>query len=201
MTSWSVNSHERPAVIRRGVRLEGATLAWNVAGVMVLAWCALRARSVALAGFGLDSLIEILASIVVVWELRGDDLERSRRSLRLIGVSFAVVALYLLVQGVVVLASHYHAGNSDLGLVWTGLTAIVMLWLSQKKGHAGRELDNAVLTSEARVTFIDSVLAASVFLGVGLHALFGWWWADPLAGFVLVVYALHECRTIFATNR
>jgi divalent metal cation (Fe/Co/Zn/Cd) transporter len=187
---------EHAAVVKRGVRLEIATLAWNVAGVVVLAWSALAARSVALGGFGLDSVIEIVASTVVIWELRGEDAERSRRALRLIGVAFAALALYLLVQGIIVLISQYHAGRSDLGLMWTAVTAVVMWLLAGAKSRTGKELHNAVLVSEGRVTLVDSILAASVFMGVGLHALFGWWWADPLAGFVLVAYALKECRAI-----
>ena len=190
----------REKTVNRGVRLEIATLSWNVVGVLVLAWSALDAHSVALGGFGLDSLIEIGASTVVIWELRSDSEERTRRALRLIGVAFALLALYLLIQGIVVLAVHFESRSSVIGLIWTGVTALVMLALARAKTRAGRELDNAVLTSEGRVTLVDSILGASVFVGVGLHALFGWWWADPLAGFVLVVYALIECRHIFMTS-
>jgi len=75
-----------------------------------------------------------------------------------------------------------------------------MWWLARAKGRAGRQLNNAVLISEARVTMVDSVLATSIFLGVGAHALFGWWWADPLGGFVLAVYAVKECRAIFSAK-
>ncbi len=200
MPTWGVSFPERTTVVRRGVRLEIATLAWNVAGVAVLAWSALSARSVALGGFGLDSLIEIGASTVVIWELRGEIGARSRVALRSIGVAFALLALYLLVQGIVILAVHEHAGRSDLGLVWTAATAVVMWILARAKSRTGVELDNAVLVSEGRVTRVDSILAASVFAGVGLHALVGWWWADPLAGFVLVAYAIKECWAIFSKD-
>jgi divalent metal cation (Fe/Co/Zn/Cd) transporter len=183
-----------------GIRLEISTLAWNVVGVGVLAATALAAHSVALGGFGLDSLIEIGASTIVIWELRGEDEQRTRRALRGIGFAFAGLAVYLAVQGIIVLARHYHAGESDLGLGWTGITAVVMWWLARAKGRAGRQLNNAVLISEARVTMVDSVLATSIFLGVGAHALFGWWWADPLGGFVLAVYAVKECRAIFSAK-
>jgi divalent metal cation (Fe/Co/Zn/Cd) transporter len=182
------------------MRLEVATLAWNIVGVGVLAASALAAHSVALGGFGLDSLIEIGASTVVIWELRGDDAQRSHRALRGIALAFAGLAVYLVVQGIIVLASRYHAGQSDLGLGWTGLTAIAMWLLARAKGRAGRELGNAVLTSEAHVTMIDCILATSIFVGVGAHALWGWWWADPIGGFVLAVYAVKECRAIFGTK-
>ena len=95
----------RDVLLRRGFALEYVTLAWNVAGIVVLAVAAVAARSVALAGFGLDSLIEIGASTVVVWELSGAGAERQRRGLRLIGYAFAALAVYLLAQSTVVLAA------------------------------------------------------------------------------------------------
>jgi hypothetical protein len=95
----------RKALLRRGFALEYTTLGWNVIGIVVLAIAAISARSVALAGFALDSLIEIGASTVVIWELSGTGEERQRRGLRLIGYAFAALAVYLLVQSTVVLAT------------------------------------------------------------------------------------------------
>jgi divalent metal cation (Fe/Co/Zn/Cd) transporter len=198
MSTWTVTSRERAALVGHGTRLEVATLSWNVVGVGVLASSVLSAHSVALGGFGLDSLIEIGASTVVLWELRGEDARRGRRALRGIGLAFACLAVYLIAQGVIALVSHYQAGESTLGIGWTGVTAVVMWVLARAKGRVGRELDNAVLTSEAHVTMVDSILAASIFVGVSAHALFGWWWADPLGGFLLAAYAVKECRAIFS---
>jgi hypothetical protein len=101
----SADCAARSALLRRGFALEYVTLAWNVAGIVVLAIAAVAARSVALAGFGLDSLIEIGASTVVIWELSGTGAERQRRGLRLIGYAFAALAVYLLVQSMMVLAT------------------------------------------------------------------------------------------------
>ena len=179
-------------MLRRGLHLEYATLAWNVVGLVVLAWSALAARSVALAGFGLDSLIEIGASIVVVWELTGVDERRQRRALHLIGGAFALLALYLLVQGAVVLAVRHHAGHSVVGVAWTALTAIAMFSLAWGKARTGRALGNVVLETEGKVTLVDGILATAVLAGLVLNAALGWWWADPIAGFVLVYYALRE---------
>src|ERR1700758_316447 len=105
----------RQILIRRGFALEWATLGWNVAGIIVLAVAAGAARSVALAGFGLDSLIEIGASTVVIWELSGTGADRQRRGLQMIGYAFAALAAYLLVQSTVVLATGYHPRHSVLG--------------------------------------------------------------------------------------
>ena len=98
----------RPALLRRGLYPEYATLGWNVVGVAVVAFAAIAAHSVAMAGFGLDSLIEIFASVVVVWELTGSDEGRERRALRLIGAAFFALAVYILVQAAVMLLSGTH---------------------------------------------------------------------------------------------
>ncbi|MEY9836723.1 cation transporter [Streptacidiphilus sp. EB103A] len=190
----------RKALLRRGFVLEYTTLGWNVVGIVVLAFAAVSARSVALAGFGLDSLIEIGASTVVVWELSGVGEDRQRRALRLIGVGFALLAGYLAVQSVVVLVTGFHPHHSSLGIAWTAVTAAVMFALAAGKARTGAALDNPVLRTEGRVTLIDGVLAAAVLVGLVLNSALGWWWADPLAGFVLVYYAVREAREIFSAE-
>jgi len=190
----------RQALLRRGFMLEYATLAWNVIGIVVLAIAAITARSVALAGFGLDSLIEIGASTVVIWELSGTGVQRQRRGLRLIGYAFAALAVYLLVQSTVVLVAGYHPRHSIAGIVWTALTAVAMFALAAGKARTGRALGNPVLSTEGRVTMIDGILATAVLAGLALNAALGWWWADPAAGYVLVYYAAREVREIFFTG-
>lgn len=190
----------RPSLLRRGFALEYATLGWNVAGIAILAIAAITARSVALGGFGLDSLIEIGASTVVIWELSGTGPERQRRGLRLIGYAFAVLALYLLAQSTVVLATGYHPRPSVLGIGWTAATAVAMFALAAGKARTGAALGNPVLRTEGRVTLIDGILASAVLLGLVLNASAGWWWADPAAGYVLVYYAAREVRHIAAAS-
>ena len=187
----------RRVLLRRGFALEYATLAWNVAGIVVLAAAAVAAWSVALAGFALDSVIEIGASTVVIWELSGTGEQRQRRGLRLIGYAFAALAVYLLVPSTVVLASGYHPHHSVPGITWAAVTAAVMFALAAGKAHTGRALGNPVLRTEGRVTLIDGILATAVLLGLALNAALGWWWADPAAGYVLVFYATREVRHIF----
>jgi divalent metal cation (Fe/Co/Zn/Cd) transporter len=187
----------RQALLRRGFALEYATLSWNAVGIVVLAIAAISARSVALAGFGLDSLIEIGASAVVIWELSGAGQRRQRRALRLIGYAFAALAVYLLAQSTVVLAAGYHPRHSVLGIGWTAVTAAAMFALAAGKARTGRALDNPVLRTEGRVTLIDGILAAAVLLGLALNAALSWWWADPAAGYVLVYYAGREVSEIF----
>jgi divalent metal cation (Fe/Co/Zn/Cd) transporter len=144
-------------LLRRGRILEGVTLAWNVAGMVLLAVAAVAARSVALAGFGLDSLIEIGASTVVLWELSGTGEDRQRRALRLIGGAFVALAAYLSIQSVLVLVTGHRPGPSALGITWTALTAAAMFALAAGKARTGRALGNPVLMTEGRVTLADGV--------------------------------------------
>jgi len=193
----AVTDPERKALLRRGFALEYATLAWNVAGIVVLAIAALAARSVALAGFGLDSLIEIGASTVVIWELSGSGGDRQRRALRLIGGAFLALAAYLIAQSALVLVTGYRPGHSTPGIIWTALTAVAMFALAAGKARTGQALGNPVLATEGRVTMVDGILAVAVLAGLALNATAGWWQADPLAALVIVFYALREARAIF----
>lgn len=180
------------ALIKRGLLLEYLTLGWNVAGVVIVVLAALAARSVALAGFGLDSLIEIFASVVVVWQLTGIHQKREHLALRLIGVAFILLVLYILVQLIVVLLTGTHAVTSVSGIIWMAATFLAMLGLALGKRITGRQLQNEVLLTEGRVTLVDAYLAGAVLLGLLLNALPGWWWADPLASLVIVFYGIRE---------
>ena len=185
----------RARLLRRGFLLEYLTLGWNVVGIVVLAITAVTARSVALAGFGLDSLIEIGASIVVIWELSDTGAARRQRALRLIGIAFALLAIYLTIQSTLALATGYRPGHSPGGIAWTAITAGAMFLLAAGKTRTGAALDNPVMRTEGRITLIDGLLATAVLAGLTLNATLGWWWADPLAGYVLVYYAAREVRT------
>jgi len=179
-------------LLRRGLYLEYATLGWNVVGVVIVVAAALAARSVALAGFGLDSLIEIFASVIVVWQLTGINQHRERRALRLIGGAFFALAVYILGQEAFTVIAGIRPTTSVGGIVWLAATLIAMLLLAQGKRITGRQLGNPVLATEAHVTLIDAYLAAAVLVGLILNAVAGWWWADPLAGLVLVYYGVKE---------
>jgi len=189
---------DRQQLLARGRLLELVTLGWNVVGIIVLAIAAVSARSVALAGFGLDSLIEIGASTVVLWELADVADKRQLRAMRLIGGAFVALALYLAIQSTVVLVAGFHPRHSTLGIVWTAVTAGAMFLLSRGKARTGAALENAVLRTEGRVTFVDAILASAVLLGLVFNAALGWWWADPAAGYVLVYYGAREARAALA---
>jgi divalent metal cation (Fe/Co/Zn/Cd) transporter len=193
-TSLELSAATRKRLLRRGLRLEYLTMAWNVVGSVLVLAAAVAARSVALAGFGLDSLIEILASAVVVWQLKGADKARERTALRLIGYAFVLLALYIGAQSLYVLAAGFRPHHSPVGIVWLAFTALSMFALAFGKSAPGAALGNRVLETEARVTIIDGPLALAVLVGLVLNTALAWWWADPLAALVIVYYGLREGR-------
>jgi len=192
MTTSTFTSKDRVRLLRTGLLLEYVTLGWNVVGVVVLAIAAIRAGSVALAGFGLDSLIEIGASIVVVWQLTGTAIDRERTAMRLIGAAFMILAVYIVAQAMYVFVRGDRPAASVEGIAWTTITCAAMLGLAYGKARVGTTLDNPVLRTEGRVTLVDAYLAGAVLAGLVLNALLGWWWADPLAGVIIVVSGLKE---------
>ena len=184
---------DRAELLRRGLRLEYATLGWNVIEIGFLVAAAVAARSVALAGFALDSLIEIFASIVVVRQLAGTaDRRREQRAVRLIGLAFFGLALYIAGQAVVTIVLGVRPDASPLGIAWLAATAVVMFGLAAGKARTGTRLHNPVLQAEAKVTVVDGALAAGILVGLLLNALAGWWWADIAAGIILIGYGTRE---------
>jgi divalent metal cation (Fe/Co/Zn/Cd) transporter len=194
MESRTVPSR-REQLVRRGLRLEYTTLSWNVIEIGFLVVAAVQARSVALAGFAVDSFIEIFASVVVIWQLKGTAVEHDeRRALRMIGIAFFLLAIYIVIQAVVTVALGVRPDSSPLGIAWLAATCVVMFALAAGKARTGRELGNPVLSAEAKVTLVDGALAAGILVGLVLNAALGWWWADIAAGAILVVYGVREGR-------
>jgi divalent metal cation (Fe/Co/Zn/Cd) transporter len=114
--------------------------------------------------------------------------------MRLIGIAFAALAIYLTIQSTVVLFVGFHPHHSPIGIIWTAVTAMVMFALAAGKAKTGAAMDNPVLRTEGRITMIDAVLATAVLAGLLLNAFLGWWWADPVTGYVLLYYAIRESR-------
>jgi divalent metal cation (Fe/Co/Zn/Cd) transporter len=179
-------------ILKRGLMLEYITLGWNIVGAVLVAFAAIAARSVALAGFGLDSLIEIVASIVVIWQLTGVDQQRERRALQLIGIAFILLAIYILGQLIYIFFTGTHPATSIGGIIWLAVTCVAMLTLAWGKRITGTALQNEVLLTEGKVTLVDAYLAGAVLAGLAVNALFRWWWADPLASLIIVYYGIRE---------
>ncbi|MES2225700.1 MAG: cation transporter [Patescibacteria group bacterium] len=188
---------EANPLLRKGLFLEYLTLGWNVVGSVIAVWAGIQASSLAIFGFGIDSVIEIFASVVVVWQLKAINTDNERFALKLIGAAFMALSLYLLVRAVSTLVHHVHPQASTLGALWLLITAIAMFLLAHGKRRVGKQLGNTVLQEEAIVTAVDGLLAAALLLGVLLDMYLGWWWADPLASLVLVYIGGREAIHIF----
>lgn len=179
---------------RRGFWLEYASLAWMTAEAAVAITAGVVASSLALVGFGLDSVIEFFAAAIVIWQLRGEiaGQERETRAVRLIGVTFFALAVYLAVEGIRDLAGQARPEQSTPGLAVTAAALIVMPALAVAKRRTGRALGNRTLVADSAETAFCALTSAATLLGVGLNAWAGWWWADPAAGLVIAALAVKE---------
>jgi divalent metal cation (Fe/Co/Zn/Cd) transporter len=191
-----VNDEHTPGALeRRGLRLEYATIAWNGVEMVIAIGLGIAARSLALVAFGLDTMVELFASGVVVWHLRhpGRDSDRvTAQALRLVGWAFFVLATVVTIGAIWALAARAAPDESPLGIAYLTLTAAVMLSLGAAKRDAGRRLGSEPLTAEARMSIIDAALALGVLIGLAANALLGWWWADPVAALVVAAVATRE---------
>jgi divalent metal cation (Fe/Co/Zn/Cd) transporter len=175
---------------RRGFWLEYASMAWMTAEAAVAITAGVIASSIALVGFGLDSVIEFFAAAIVVWQLRGED--RETRAVRLIGVTFFALAAYLAVEGIRDLAGQSRPEQSIPGLAVTAAALVVMPLLAVAKRRTGRALGNRTLIADSAETAFCAFTSAATLLGVGLNAGLGWWWADPVAALVIAALAVKE---------
>ena len=192
-------SPDRRSVLARRVRLlVAATISYNVVEAVVAIAAGTVASSTALVGFGLDSVIEVSSAAAVAWQFSARDdaarESRERRTLRIIAVSFFVLAAYVTVESVRALAGAAEAGHSTVGIVLAAVSLAVMPGLSFAQRRAGRELGSASAVADSKQTLLCTYLSAVLLVGLGLNSLFGWWWADPVAALVIAVVAVREGR-------
>ncbi len=179
---------------RRGFWLEYASLAWMTAEAAVAITAGVLASSVALTGFGLDSVIEFFAAAIVIWQLRGEiaGQERETRAVRLIGVTFFALAAYLATEGIRDLVTHARPGQPAAGLAISAAALVVMPLLAVAKRRTGRALGNRTLVADSAETAFCAATSAATLAGVGLNAALGWWWADPAAALIIAALAVRE---------
>lgn len=190
---------DRIRLERLGQRLQWATIAWNSLEVVVTIGLGVAAGSLALVAFGLDSLVEVFASVVVIWHMNpgpdGHAVRRDRRAMRLVGVAFGVLAAYLVLAGARQLASHDEPDTSPAGIAYLAATALVMFSLARWKRRVGRALDSEPFRAEAAMTFLDGCLATSILTALTANLVLGWWWADPGAALLIGTVAAREARS------
>jgi len=187
---------------RIGLWLVGATLAYNVVEAAVALWAGDRAGSIALVGFGLDSLIECAAAAVLLWHLaaerRGIDAERievrERMVHRFVGITFFLLAAYVVAEAGWTLWRQRPPGESVVGIVLACASLVVMPLVSWGKLRAAREIGSRALAAEAKETLACSYLSLCLLIGLVLNAAAGWWWADPLAALLMVPWLVREGR-------
>ncbi|MDX2149098.1 MAG: cation transporter [Bryobacteraceae bacterium] len=189
-----VNREEQ---VRRGLRLEYWTVGYNALEAVVALVSGAVAGSIALIGFGVDSVIEVSSALVLLWRLHSDAGARDRaalerRALRLVGVSFLLLAAYVAVDASLSLYRREAPEESVPGLALAIASLIVMPLLARAKSSVAASLSSAALRADSKQTELCAYLSAILLGGLGLNALFGWWWADPLAALVMVPIITRE---------
>ncbi len=188
---------ERPALVRRGLRLNYLSIGYNLIEAVAAVVAGWLAGSVALIGFGADSVIEVSASITAQWRLRAD-LEHARRerveriTVRVIGWSFLALALYVAVDSGRSLLLGERPDRSIFGIVILSLSAVIMPLLARAKRRVALALESRTLEAEAKQTSLCAYLSVIALAGVALNAALGWWWADPLAALAMVPIIVKE---------
>ena len=184
----------RAAAIHRGLSLEYLTVAWNLLEAAVALVSGTVAGSIALIGFGLDSLIEVSSGGVLLWRLRADHDEqrRERTALKLVGLSLLLLAAYVTGDSVWSLVRRDTPEKSLTGIALAIASLVAMPLLARAKRRVASSLGSSALQADSRQTDICAYLSAVLLLGLVLNACFGWWWADPLAGIVMAPLIAYE---------
>ncbi len=182
---------ERTALVRRGRRLSILTLVYNALEGVIAVVAGAIAGSISLVGFGVDSVIEVGSGAASLWRL-GADVDPARRerveklALRLIGISFVVLAVYVAFDAVAALLSRERPDESYVGIALASLSLVVMPVLARAKRKVARGLSSRALVADATQTTLCTYLSGILLGGLALNALLGWWWADPAAALAMV---------------
>ena len=187
----------RSVLVRRARKLELLTIGWNSLEAIVAVGAGLLARSVALLGFGFDSVIELASCIALMWRLSLDaDAERRERieakTLKIVGMTFLALAGYVAIDAIKSLLTHDIAATSYSGIALASLSLIVMPLLARAKRRIAARIRSAALHADSRQTDICAYLSAILLGGLLLNTAFGWWWADPIAALVMTPIIVRE---------
>lgn len=196
----------RKRSLRRGLVLEYFTIVWNTLEAVVGLAAGVLAGSIALVGFALDSIVEGSSGAILVWRLRSEASgtrtveEAERKAIRMIAVAFFALALYVGGRAAVDLLSRSHPEQSSVGIGLALVSLIVMPVLAWRKRTVARELDSRALQADSTQTTLCTYLSAFLLFGLVTNALFGWWWADPLAALAIAGFAAREGRELWTAK-
>ena len=201
MPSASALATEKTEALRQGaIRLEYFTIFWNVLEALVAILAGLVAGSIALVGFGLDSVIEVVSGVALFWRLRQRGELESRaeaRALKIVGLTFFALAVYVGYESISNLWLRRQPEKSLVGIALAAVSLVVMPVLGYAKRRVARELGSRALAADAMETFLCSFLSLALLLGLALNAALGWWWADPVAALGMVAFMVREGREAF----
>ena len=198
MTDTNGRSHcssaERTEYLRQGRKLEYFTIGWNMVEAGVAIGAGWFAGSIALVGFGVDSLIESLSGSVLLWRLfsPAHDESREKIALKLVGISFLILAAYVAFDAIKSLLVHETPQTSLVGIVLAVVSLIIMPILARAKRLSASKLESLAMKADSRQTDLCAYLSAILLGGLALNALFGWWWADPVAALIMVPIIARE---------
>jgi cation diffusion facilitator family transporter len=185
---------------RRALWLEYFTVGWNVIEGVVAIGAGIIAGSVALIGFGVDSSIEVISALGLLWRLRkagpeatvAEEGAAERRALYVVAATFFLLAAYITFEAITSLVGREEPDRSTVGLILSVLSLVIMPALAWWKQRTGRQMGSRALVADAAETWVCSYLSLALLAGVGLYALFGWWWADPVGALAMLPVILWQ---------
>jgi len=190
-----VSEDDRRRYGRRAQLLAGASVGYNVVEAVIAITAGIVAGSVALVGFGLDSIVEVSSGLIILWQFRHPLPEsRERTALRLMALSFFGLAAYVTVESVRALVNGHEPDSSTVGIVLASVSLVVMPFLSWAQRRTGRALGSNAVVADSTQTLLCTYLSAVLLVGLVLNATLGWSWADPIAGLVIAAVAVKEGR-------
>lgn len=190
-----VPAEDRRRYGRRAQLLAGASVTYNVIEAIIAMTAGLVAGSVALVGFGLDSIVEVSSGLIILWQFRHPLPEsRERRALRLMALSFFALAAYVTFESLRALATGDEPDASTVGIILACASLVIMPFLSWAQRRTGRALGSNAVVADSTQTLLCTYMSAVLLVGLVLNATLGWYWADPIAGLVIAAVAVKEGR-------
>ncbi len=198
------------AEIQAGIRLEWLTIAWMTVEALISVGAGLAARSIALIGFGADSVIELVSAGVVLWRLRLEPVRAAAKTLQgqsaerqasqIVGWSLLLLAVYVTGRSAYNLWTHAASESSPIGIAIAAAALVVMPWLIRTKRKIAAAINSPALKGDAACGVVCVYMAATLLAGLGLQAAFGWWWADPVAALGIVYFIVREGREVLTAQ-
>jgi divalent metal cation (Fe/Co/Zn/Cd) transporter len=196
-------TRQREALVRRAKRLAWLGIGWHAVEAAVAVGAGIVAGSIALVGFGADSVVESFAGFALLWRFGGSRAASEaaeHRAQRLIGASFFVIAAYVVVEAVRTLVDGSHPDVSYIGIGLAAVSLVLMPPLAAAKARVGEMLGSSATKSEGRQNALCAYLSVALLVGLAANAVFGWWWADPVTALLIAAVALNEGREAWAGN-